>query len=276
MKKALKELRKKINRVRKPKKIKDNVWENFVNNTTIVLMAGGESSRFSEVTNGSAVNKNAYLLPNGETMIEMAIKMYRDAGFKNFVASVFHNANSIENVLGDGSKLGVNIRYSYDPEKPVGKGGAIKHAINQNLIPKNHYFIVHNPDDVILDFKGSFPRYIAQGHLDQKKLATVVVVEETPYTYTGMKIINNVVHQIEMYPQIPIPTHIGITILAPEAHPYFEKHFDLNKKADFESVLFPILAKKKQLTAVSIPTDCWIAVNNAKAYKQLVKRLETK
>lgn len=274
MKKALKELRKKINRVKKPKKIKDKVWEHFVDNTTIVLMAGGESSRFSEVTNGSAVNKNAYVLPNGETMIEMAIKMYRDSGFKNFVASVFHNANSIENVLGDGSKWGINIRYSYDPEKPVGKGGAIKHAINQNLIPKNHYFIVHNPDDVILDFKGDFPRYIAQGHLDQSKLATVVVVEETPYAYTGMKIIDNVVHQIEMYPQIPIPTHIGITILTPDINPYFEKHFDLNKKADFESVLFPILAKKKQLSAVSIPSDCWIAVNNAKAYKQLVKRLE--
>ncbi len=274
MKKALKELRRKINRVRKPKKIKNEVWENFVKNTTIVLMAGGESSRFSEVTNGVAVNKNAYLLPNGETMIEMAIKMYRDAGFKNFVASVFHNANSIKNVLGDGSKFGVSIKYSYDPEKPVGKGGAIKHAINQNLIPKNHYFIVHNPDDVILDFKGNFPRYIVQGHLDQNRLATVVVVEETPYTYTGMKIINNVVHQIEMYPQIPIPTHIGITILGPEVHSYFDKHFDLNKKADFESVLFPILAKKKQLSAVSIPSECWIAVNNAKAYKQLIKRLE--
>ncbi len=276
MKKALKELRKKINRVRKPKKIKDSVWQNFVNNTTIVLMAGGESSRFSEVTNGSAVNKNAYVLPNGETMIEMAIKMYREAGFRNFVASVFHNAHSIENILGDGAKLGVSIRYSYDPEKPVGKGGAIKYALNQNLIPKNHYFIVHNPDDVILDFNGNFPRYIAQGHLDQEKLATVVIVEETPYTFTGMKIIDNVVHQIEMYPQIPIPTHIGITIMAPEVRPYFDKHFDLNKKADFESVLFPILAKKKQLSAVSIPTDCWIAVNNAKAYKQLVKRLETK
>ncbi len=274
MKKALKELRKKINRVKKPKKINDKVWDNFVSNTTIVLMAGGESSRFSEVTNGQAVNKNAFLLPNGETMIEMAIKMYRDAGFKNFVASVFHNAHSIENVLGDGSKFGVSIRYSYDPEKPVGKGGAIKNAIIQDFIPKNHYFIVHNPDDVILDFKGNFPRYIAQGHLDQNKLATVVVVEETPYTYTGMKIINNVVHQIEMYPAIPIPTHIGITILGPGVHPYFEKYFDLNKKADFESVLFPVLAKKKQLSAVSIPSECWIAVNNAKAYKQLVKRLE--
>lgn len=273
MRKALNELKKKISKISKPRSISKKVWDNFVKNTTIVLMAGGESSRFSEVTNGLAVNKNAFLLPNGETMIEMAIKMYRDAGFKRFVASVFHNANSIESVLGDGGRLGVEIKYSYDPEKPVGKGGAIKHAINQQMIPKNHYIIVHNPDDVIIGFKGNFPKYIARGHLSNNKLATVVVVEETPYTYTGMKIIGNVVHQIEMYPQIPIPTHVGITILGPEIHPYFDKLFDLTKKADFESVLFPILAKNKQLSAVSISSDCWIAVNNSKSYKELIKRL---
>lgn len=273
MRKALNELKNKISKISKPRSIKKLDWINFLDNTTIVLMAGGESSRFSEVTNGIAVNKNAFLLPNGDTMIEMAIKMYRDSGFKKFVASVFHNAHSIEKVLGNGNKLGVEIKYSYDPEKPVGKGGAIKHAINQNLIPKNHYIIVHNPDDVIIGFKGNFPKYIAGGHLSHNNLATVVVVEDTPYTYTGMKIIDNVVHQIEMYPKIPIPTHVGITILSPGIQSYFDRYFDLSKKADFESVLFPILAKKRQLSAVSISSDCWIAVNNSKSYKELIKRL---
>ncbi len=276
MKKALNELRRKINRVRKPKKIKDKVWNHFVQNTTIVLMAGGESSRFSEVTSDGAVNKNAYLLPNGETMIEMAIKMYKKAGFNNFVALVFHNAHSIENILGDGSKYGISIKYSYDPLMPVGKGGAIKNAIQNGSIPRDQYCIIHNPDDVIVDFEGNFPKHIISGHNDSrsnKALATVVVVEETPYTYTGMKIVNNIVHQIEMYPAIPIPTHIGVTILSPEVYSYFDKYFDLKKKSDFESVLFPILAKKKLLGAVSIPSDTWIAVNNAKTYKQLLKRL---
>ncbi len=275
MKKALKELKKKITKIKKPKKISDKVWQDFVSRTTIVLMAGGESSRFSEVAKGLAVNKNAFRLPNGDSMIEMTIRMYKEAGFVNFVASVFHNATSIEEILGDGTKLGVKIKYSYDPEIPVGKGGAIKNAILNGSIPAGNYLIIHNPDDVILDFKGSFPRKIIEGHIHGKKtLATVVVVEETPYAYTGMKIINNIVHQIEMYPEIPIPTHIGVTILSPEIYSYFDKYFDLKKKADFESVLFPILAKKKLLGAVSIPSNTWIAVNNAKSYKELIKRLE--
>ena len=275
MKKALKELKKKISRVQKPKKINDKTWSEFLDNSTVVLMAGGESSRFSEVTKGASINKNAFTLPNGETMIEMAIKMYHDAGFRNFVASVFHNATSIEEVLGDGSRLGVSIKYSYDPEKPVGKGGAIKNAIINGSIPESHYCIIHNPDDVIIGFEKEFPKYIVSGHLqDSKAFATVVVVESTPYTYSGMKIINNIVHQIEMYPEIPIPTHIGVTVLSPQSYQFFKKHFDLNKKADFESVLLPIFAKKRLLKAVSIPKDCWIPVNNAKNYKELLRRLE--
>ncbi|MCL5781993.1 MAG: NDP-sugar synthase [Patescibacteria group bacterium] len=277
MKKALKELKKKISKIKKPKKVTDKVWEEFLGKATVVLMAGGESSRFSEVTKGEAVNKNAFCLPNGDSMIEMTIRMYREAGFDDFVALVYHNAKSIENILGDGSKLGVNIRYSYDPEMPVGKGGAIKNAILNGSIKSDRYIIIHNPDDVIVDFAGNFPRHIIHGHhetMNKKGLATVVVVEETPYTFTGMKIKDNRVEQIEMYPQIPIPTHIGVTILSPQAYPFFDKYFDLTKKSDFESVLFPILSRKGLLGAVSIPANCWIAVNNAKSYKELLKRLK--
>lgn len=276
MKKALRELKKKITDIKKLRPISDSRWNEFVKQTTVVLMTGGESSRFLDVTKGSAVNKNAFELPNGDSMIEMAIRMYRDAGFKDFVALVYHGGNSIEKILGDGSKLGVKIRYSYDPKKPVGKGGAIKHAISQGVIPRNHYCIVHNPDDVILGFSGNFPRHIITGHLrglDRGALATVVVVEETPYTFTGMKISDNFVKQIEMYPSIPVPTHVGVTVLSPDSYTYFDKHFDLDKKIDFEGTLFPILAKNNLLTAVSIPASCWLAVNNAKAYRELLKRL---
>jgi NDP-sugar pyrophosphorylase family protein len=88
----------------------------------VALMAGGESSRYAAVLNGKKIQKNAHELPNGDTMIEMAIRTYRDVGIKKFVALVFHNAHTVEDRLGDGSKLGVEITYSHDPVQPVGKG----------------------------------------------------------------------------------------------------------------------------------------------------------
>ncbi|PIR42253.1 hypothetical protein CO058_03140 [candidate division WWE3 bacterium CG_4_9_14_0_2_um_filter_35_11] len=279
MQKALLDLKNQICKIHKENSITDEEFSIFAENTTVALMAGGESSRFRSVPSSENTNKNSYKLPNDDTMIEMTIRMYRDAGIKNFVALVYHKSETIMDLLGDGSSMGVKITYSHDPEHPVGKGGAVLNALVNGSIPENHNLIVHNPDDVILDYEGSFPRDIIAGHIEGTKsgsVATVVVVEETPYAYTGMQIIDNKVTNIEMYPMIPIPTHIGVTLFSPDAFLYFRELFDLTKKSDFEMVLFPKLSSENKLYAVSIPENNWLAVNTLKAYNDLVKRLEIK
>ncbi len=256
MHKSLQELKRHIASFGPSAKVSDEVWEEVSKDFVVALMSGGEGSRFQEVSGNAKSHKNSYELPNGDTMIEMTIRMYRDAGIKDFVALVFHEAKSIEERLGDGSSLGVNIKYSYDPEKPVGKGGAVLNALLNGTIPRDKHLIVHNPDDVILNYSGSFPRDIIAGHLEgfsKGNLGTVVVVEETPYAYTGMKIVENETTQVEMYPMIPIPTHIGVTLFSPETYALFEEMFNLEEKSDFEGVLFPVLANQKKLYAISIP-----------------------
>ena len=255
----------------------DAQWERFAAKTTVALMAGGESSRFSAVLEGKATQKTAYELPNGDTMIEMAIRMYRDAGIKNFVALVYHNAHTVENLLGDGSKLGVKVAYSHDPEKPVGKGGAVRNALDNGSIPEDHYLIVTNPDDVVLDFPG-FTRYICEAHLDGEKksmLATPVLAPGQAYASTGMMVVDNLVVDTQMYPIIPVPAHVGITIFSPAVFPRFRELFSLKEKNDFEQVLFPLLAREKKLWSVGLTKGQWIAVNDLKSYKLLVDTLPT-
>ncbi|MBU1133273.1 MAG: sugar phosphate nucleotidyltransferase [Patescibacteria group bacterium] len=274
MKKALENLKKEIASFSVSKKLSDEKWKKIADNCVVALMAGGMSKRFSSVSGGE--NKNSFKLPNGDTMVEMIIRMYRDAGIKNFVALLFYKGEDIEKLLGDGSSLGVNISYSYDPEKPVGKGGAVRHALDNGSIPKDKYLIVHNPDDVIVEGSGEFPRIIVEGHMsgvEKGALATVVTVSETPHPYTGMKVKDGMVTQIEMYPIIPIPTHIGVTVFSPDVFPLFEELFDLSKKSDFEKVLFPVLSNRKQLFALEVPSNAWIAVNNPKSYEELLKVL---
>lgn len=276
---ALLELKNNVCSFSPNEEISDSDWGLFTQNCTVALMAGGEGNRFKPVANGADVNKNSFKLPNDDTMIEMVIRMYRDAGFKEFVALVYHKAETVEQLLGDGSDLGVRITYSYDPEKPVGKGGAVRNAVDNGSIPRGKYLIVHNPDDVVIDYKGNFPRDIVAGHLTGEKkghIATVVVVEETPYAFSAMKVVDSSVEEIEMYPMIPIPTHMGVTIFSPSVYSYFDMLFDYTVKSDFEKVLFPILSNEKKLYSVSIPENNWIAVNNPKAYTSLLKRLNIK
>lgn len=265
----------KIASFHEPASAQDDEWQEFVNNTTIALMAGGESSRFSSVLEGTSVHKGAFELPNGDTMMEMCIRMYRDAGFKNFVALVFHNAHSIEERLGDGSKFGVQINYSYDPEIPIGKGGAVLNALENGSIPETHNLIVVNPDDVILNFP-EFPHYISEAHMEgmkQGSIATAVLGLGQAYNSTGMMVVDNKVVDTKMYPFIPVPAHVGITVFSPDAYSYFRQNFSLTEKSDFENVLFPILASEGKLWSAGLTKGLWIAVNDAKTYKQLCNEL---
>lgn len=271
----LDELSKRIADFSNPPAVPDEEWQNFTDNAVVALMAGGESSRYAAVA-GQSVQKNAHELPNGDTMIEMAIRAYRDAGLQRFVAMVYHAAETVKERLGDGSALGVEITYCQDPKPPAGKGGAIRNALDKGIIPAGCNLIVANPDDVILDFPGSYVRFIGESHLaGQAKgmLATAVLAGGQPYPSTGMMVVDNQIIDSQMYPMIPVPAHVGISIFSPEILPRFKELFDLGKKNEFEQVLFPILAKEKKLWAAGLTKGTWLAVNDLKSYNRLVKLL---
>ncbi|HJT58411.1 MAG TPA: sugar phosphate nucleotidyltransferase [Ktedonobacteraceae bacterium] len=277
MKAALENFKKAIYSPCEAARISSAELRQFADNCVVALAVGGEGSRLKAITESQQVHKTALRLPDGETMAERTIRMYRDAGFRDFVALVFHHAQSVIDTLGDGGRLGVHITYSHDPERPVGRGGAIRNALDNGSIPRTKNLIVHNPDDQIIRYEGSFPHDIAAGHLagvQRGMLATAVVVDGTPYTYTGMKIDQGVVEQIEMYPFIPIPTHVGVTVFSPGIYSYFTKLFDLTRKVDFESVLFPLLAEEKRLYSFMIPGRCWLSVNDPKALAKLTELVQ--
>lgn len=279
MKDELEKLKQKLCSWGKTEELTSERWNEIAQKTTVVLMSGGESSRFKEVAGSTAVHKNAFRLPNGDTMMEMTVRMYRDAGIKNFLALVRDQSQSVIEILGNGQKMGVNVDYSEDPQPPAGKGGAIRKAYETEKIDNSHYIIVHNPDDLILDFEGNFPRHILEGHISSEKngaKASYVVCDGANLPGSAMYIKNGQVIETEYAPFIPIPFHIGTTIFSPGLKDLFIKEFDYSVKADFETTLLPKMAKNGELFAVGIPVGNWYPVNNLKNYKQLLAKLGLK
>lgn len=245
----------------------------FAAECVVALPVGGEGSRLRAVTDALGIQKNAIRLPNGESLIERTIRMYRDEGFREFVALVFHSKGSIVDLLGDGSGLGVQVRYSEDPGTPVGRGGAIRHALENGAVPRAKNLIVHNPDDVIARYQGSFPRDIVAAHLAGLRrgaVATAVMVAGARAPYTGMRISDGVVEEVTPYPFVPIPAHIGVSVFSPVVYGLFDDLFDLTRRTDFEGVLFPILAGERKLYSALIPTESWFQVNDPKSLNALI------
>ena len=273
MEAALDDLRRAVCDPGEPSGIAEDELRAFAATCTVALPVGGQGSRLRSVTDSLGVQKNALRLPNGETLVERTIRMYRDAGFGEFVALVFHGKDSIIDHIGDGGQLGVRVRFSEDPGQPVGRGGAIRHALENGAISRERSLLVHNPDDVIARYPGSFPRDVVAAHLTGLRLgaiATAIMVEGARMPYTGMRLQNGVVEEVVAYPFVPIPAHIGVTLFAPAVYDLFDTLFDLTRRTDFEGVLFPKLARERKLFSTIIPLDSWFQVNDPKSLDRLM------
>jgi len=246
----------------------------FLNNTICILPCGGESKRMAGLTDK---HKTALGLPGDETLISRTIRSYAAGGLRKFVLLVGVNADSVIDSTKHLQGSGIEILYCADPERPVGRGGAILNAILKGCIGPDVNAIVHNADDQILGYPGNFLNDICKAHIGHRKaggLVTAVVALSTPYAYTAFKVADGRITDITTTPAIPVPAHVGVTVISPAIYPMFKKLFNLQEKKDFEGYLFPILAKAEQLFAFGIPGNCWYPVNNPKEYENLVKALQ--
>lgn len=89
-----------------------------------VIQAGGKGTRMAELT-GDRMPKPMLLL-GGRPMLEWQVVNTARYGIREFVVIVGHLGEQIREYLGDGSHLGVHIRYIEEAE-PLGSGGALRH-----------------------------------------------------------------------------------------------------------------------------------------------------
>jgi mannose-1-phosphate guanylyltransferase len=89
-----------------------------------LILAGGEGTRLRPLT--SAVPKPVVQLVD-RPFIAFMIEWLRSHGVDDVVMSCGHLADGVRAVLGDGSSVGVRLRYVEEP-RPLGTGGALKFA----------------------------------------------------------------------------------------------------------------------------------------------------
>src|SRR3954470_8994522 len=89
-----------------------------------LILAGGEGTRLRLLT--TTVPKPVVPLVD-RPFIRFMIDWLHGHGVDDVVMSCGHLASGVRNVLGDGSALGVKLRYVEEP-RPLGTGGALKYA----------------------------------------------------------------------------------------------------------------------------------------------------
>ena len=111
----------------------------------MLIMAGGKGLRLRPLTKKTP---KPLLIVNKKPIIEHIITIAKNQGIKNFYISINYLGYKIKKYLGNGSKLGIKIKY-LEEKKPLGTAGSI------NLIKKFDKPIIVTNSDIIskINFK---------------------------------------------------------------------------------------------------------------------------
>jgi MurNAc alpha-1-phosphate uridylyltransferase len=93
---------------------------------TAMIFAAGRGERMRPLSDATP---KPLLRVGAKMLIEHHLEKLAAIGVRDVVINTSHLAEQFPAALGDGSRWGVRIRYSYEGEKPLETGGGIKHAL---------------------------------------------------------------------------------------------------------------------------------------------------
>jgi len=130
----------------------------------VAILAGGLSTRMYPVT--KTVPKSL-LDVAGKPFIYHQLKLLASKGITKVVLCVGNMGEQIKEYVGGGKQFGLSVEYSFDGEKLLGTGGAIKHAI-PGL--GEEFFIMYGDSYLNVDFQDLYEKFRSSG---KKAMMTV-------------------------------------------------------------------------------------------------------
>lgn len=206
-----------------------------------IIIAGGRGERLKPITN--TIPKPMIDI-DGKPILLHIINDLKKNGIKDFIIALCFLPEVITKFFGDGSKFGVNIKYTYeDPQNPLGTAGAI--LLAKSFINKT--FIVTYADILReLDIK-----QMIDFHKLNKAFATLNVYKRPSMGAKSQVLTkNNKVIKFTERPKLPdkqksLWSNGSFYIFEPEIFNYIPA----NQKVDFGFDIFPKLSTDKNIFA---------------------------
>ena len=111
-----------------------------------MVLAAGRGKRLGELTKDTPKPLLSY---QGKALIEHRLFALANAGVTEIVINISYLAEKIEKTLGDGSRYGVKIQYSHEPETGgLEVGGGIKRALS--LLGDEPFILTSS--DIVTDY----------------------------------------------------------------------------------------------------------------------------
>lgn len=231
-----------------------------------LILAGGYGKRLRPLT----LEKPKPLVEiYGKPILEWQILWLKQQGIRRFIIAVGWLAEKVQQYFGNGSKMGISIRYSIEKE-PLGTAGGIKNA--EKLLENSEVFFAFNGDIITnLPLK---PLYETLLENDDFIGVIGLVPLKSPYGIVQFE-----KNRVTAFIEKPLLKNIFIN---GGMYCFRKDIFDyLPERGDIEKTAFPRLAKEGKLGCFTYSLDehVWIPIDTHKdveAANKLIPELITK
>ncbi|MEM9256551.1 MAG: nucleotidyltransferase family protein [Pseudomonadota bacterium] len=117
---------------------------------SVAILCGGLATRLRPITN---TLPKALVDVSGRPFIFYQLDQLKQQGISEIVLCVGYLGEMIEEVVGDGRKLDLHIQYSYDGEKYLGTGGALRKALR---MLGEEFFILYGDAYLQIDYAAAY------------------------------------------------------------------------------------------------------------------------
>ncbi|MDO8570547.1 MAG: nucleotidyltransferase family protein [Candidatus Daviesbacteria bacterium] len=223
-----------------------------------IILAGGKGERLRPYTND---RPKPMVEIAGKPILAYQLEQLKKVGVETVVFTLSYQREILQKHVGDGQKYGLKTLYSIE-ETPLGRGGAIKQAMN--ILPNGwQEVIIFNGDNL---WKVNLANMIDQ-HYQNKALVTMVVSPlKSPYGIIEFDDKNHVTKFLEK-PILPHWLNSGIYIFNKEIEPL------LPDIGDHETETFPKLSKDRFFVFKS--TEYWRGIDTVKDLIEAEKEVAT-
>lgn len=146
-----------------------------------LLLTAGLGTRLRPLTD---VRAKAAVPINGEPLVRRVVRILAGSGIRDLVLNLHHRPASIAGLVGDGSDLGVRVRYSW--EQPVlGSAGGPRHALGLVADRDEDDFLIVNGDTLTdVDIGSLLARHRQSGAL----VTMALIPNPRPEHYGGVAV----------------------------------------------------------------------------------------
>mgnify|MGYP001134073396 CR=1 FL=1 len=224
-----------------------------------VILAGGKGTRLKPYT--TVFPKP--LMPVGDKpILEIIIHQLKSQSLKDIIITVGHLSELIVNFFGDGSKLGVNIKYSKE-DQPLGTAGGLG-LIKEEL--KDTFLMVNGDTLTTLSFSD-----LINYHKRNGAIATIALKKREVYIDFGIVELdstNSIKGYIEK-PSIDYLVSMGVYVFEPRVLEYIK----VGERLDFPDLIKTLISNGETVKGF-VHDGYWLDIGRSEDYEKANEEID--